>query len=191
MTATGQASGGWTAGKIVLALLGSAFIVGVCGVGSCALMCAGAANQAEEERQHRQREAASALPWVAQVQENCQRYEAAPNDIKKSDIFNANEAFIAGQRVDGALGQLTRLRTSQGGGSLELAVKVGSATFQTGSVFSTISRDNPVYAQAADLSEKQCVRVSGQVRSAASIVERSKVCDLDYYLDFESIEPCP
>jgi hypothetical protein len=71
------------------------------------------------------------------------------------------------------------------------ASTVSARPLKTSSVFSTISRDNPVYAQAADLSEKQCVRVSGQVRGAASIVERSKVCDLDYYLDFESIEPCP
>jgi hypothetical protein len=125
------------------------------------------------------------------VQDRCVRYEAAPNDIKKSEIFNENEAFIAEQRLDGVNAELTRLYTSQGGGSLELTVQLGAAEFKTGSLMNTIRRGDPVYDQASELTKGQCVLVSGRVRGAASVVERSKVCDLDYYLDFESIEPCP
>jgi hypothetical protein len=191
MGATGQAGSGWTAGKIVLLVLGLMFAAGVCGIGSCAVLCAGAANKVEEERREGKQQAAAALPWIAQVQDNCRRYEAAPNDIQKSEIFNENEEFIAAQRLDGVRGELSRLSTSQGGATLELAVTVGAATFKTGSLFQTIDRGDPVYEQASQLSKGQCVRLSGRVRDAASVMERSKVCDLDYHLDFESIEACP
>lgn len=48
-----------------------------------------------------------------------------------------------------------------------------------------------IYRQASTLRGGQCVLVTGELRGAASLLENSKVCDLDYFLQFESIEPCP
>lgn len=78
------------------------------------------------------------------------------------------------------------MSTAQGGGGLTLEVRVGEATFENG-VFSGIEAGSPVYQQAANLQEGQCVIVSGTVESAASVLERSKVCDLDYYVAWSSV----
>lgn len=131
----------------------------------------------------------SQMPWIATVQANCSRYQSAPNDIQKSAIFNENERLIRGQELSDIEGELTALRTDQGGETLRLEVDVGDVHFETDG-FGGIPRRSPIYQAASTMREGQCVRISGRVTEAASVVERSKVCDLDYRLSFSSIGPC-
>ena len=134
-------------------------------------------------------ERANALPWVQAVRGNCDRYKAARNDIQKSAIFNENEAQIKGIQLESVKGKLTQLRTAQGGGGLILEVEAASAEFKNG-IFEGIPQDSPVYQSAANLAEGDCVVFSATITGAASVVEQSKVCDLDYNVEWSAIAPC-
>ena len=134
--------------------------------------------------------AAQQLPWISLMQGNCDRYKAAPNDIKKSAIFKENEEMLEGTSLTDVRGKLTMLQTDQGGDELKLTVKVGDATFTTESVFSAIKKGSPVYEAAAELTEGQCVVVSASKIKTSSMLEQSKVCDLDFFADFTAIRAC-
>ena len=178
--------------KIVGLGCGIVSLAGICGLGSCMMFCGGLgaiAEQGEEIQQQEQAATAATLPWIDTVRANCARYEAAPNEIRKSEVFNENEQFIGGTQLSDVQGTLESMRTSQGGGGLTIKVAVGAATFANGPL-DGIGSSSPLYQAAGDLVEDGCVQFSATVRGAASVVERSKVCDLDYYVDWTSVGPC-
>ncbi|MBL8918107.1 MAG: zinc ribbon domain-containing protein [Myxococcaceae bacterium] len=135
-------------------------------------------------------EVAQQLPWIATVNDNCAKYKAAPNEIKKSAIYNENEALIAKTKVTNISGKLVALRTDQGGDELSLKIKVGDVDFHTESLFGAIKKGSAVYNAAAEMTVGQCVVFSASSLKASSMVERSKVCDTEYFAVFTSIAPC-
>lgn len=130
------------------------------------------------------------LPWVQTVRANCTAYKAAPNEIKKSAIYNENEALISKTKVTNVRGKLERLRTDQGGDELSLKVTVGDVEFHTESLFGPIRKGSPVYNAAAEMREGQCVVFSASGLKPSSMVEQSKVCDPEYFAVFTAIAPC-
>lgn len=130
------------------------------------------------------------LPWVETVEANCAAYKAAPNQIKKSEVFNRNTALIGKTKVSNVKGELTSLTTTQGGDELSLRVKVGEVEFHTESLFGPIKKGSAVYKAATDLSEGQCVVFSASSLKASSLMEESMVCDPEYFAVFTSIAPC-
>lgn len=130
------------------------------------------------------------LPWISTVSANCTKYKAAPNEIKKSAIYNENEALITKTKVSNVKGKLTQLRTDQGGAELSLEIKVGDVEFKTESVFAAIKKGSGVYAAATEMTVGQCVVFSAAKLEAASLVEESKVCDPEYFANITSIAPC-
>jgi len=133
---------------------------------------------------------APAPSWVATVKDNCGRYKAAPNEIKKSAIFTENEALLQRSGVDEIKGKLTRLSTGQGGDRLSLKITVGDLEFATESLFAPIKKGSAVYNAAAEMTVGQCVMFSAKGLKASSVVEQSKVCDTEYFANFTSLKPC-
>lgn len=130
------------------------------------------------------------LPWVETVASNCAAYKAAPNEIKKSAIFNQNTTLVSKTKVANVKGTLTRLATTQGGEELSLRIKVGSVEFHTESLFGPIKKGSAVYAAASELAERQCVVFSASSLKPSSLVEQSQVCDPEYFAVFTNIAPC-
>jgi hypothetical protein len=159
------------------------FVLGSCGIGGCLVILA----VGEDESRRQREEVAAAIPWLLGARQNCESYDAAPNDIQRSAIFNENEALIVGQLLTEVRANLDVLSTGQGGGSLTIVVTAGGARFSN---LGTIGADSPVYTAASSLSTGQCVVVSGQVTAASSVLERSKVCDPDYNVRWTAIRPC-
>jgi len=179
-------------------------LIGVFGLLTCT-MCTGAAvsqgmAQMEEEEATQlaaDQEAERRVPWLADVQETCRQYDEAPNDIQKSAVFQRNQDFIRGQQLDSVRGELDAASTGHGGGGLLLRVKVGRSNYaQVG-----IREGNPLYSQAANLVEGQCVVFSGRVTDTFMFggsggglldsLEKSRVCSMSYMFEFFSISPCP
>lgn len=132
------------------------------------------------------------LPWVSAVKTNCTAYDAAPNEIKKSDIFNANQNLLASADAPGIVGTLKQLSTNEGGSRLTLEVKVGDMELTQGiKPFSAIARGTPIYIAATNMTEGSCILFSAKNFEPGSVLERSKVCDLDYNVEFTSVSPCP
>lgn len=174
------------AGKVVLILLTVLF-------GSCVAIGAigGKGGKGTASTSGAELPAASnAFPWLAQVKQNCDAYDAAPNDIKKSAIFRANEGLLGRVSVQNARGKLAMLRTNQGGSELSLAVKADGAEFKTESMFAPIRQGTPIYDVASELKVGDCVVFSVKKIETASLIERSKVCSADYFADFASLAPC-
>jgi len=130
------------------------------------------------------------MPWIGLVQGNCDAYKAAPNDIKKSAIYNETIETLKGVSISGSQGKLTNLRTNQGGSMLDIGIDVGRASFKNKALFSTIKKGSPIYEAASNMTEGQCVIFSAEKVEPASVVERSKVCDLDYYVEFTELRAC-
>jgi hypothetical protein len=130
------------------------------------------------------------LPWVSQVRQNCEAYRAAGNEIQKSRIFREHEALVKAQSVREVRANLSRLETNQGGSVVFLTAEIGDDVEFATDVFSGVRRGTPVYDQASNLQEGQCVLVSGRVVGPNSVIEENKVCDLEYFFRFSAIRPC-
>lgn len=191
--------------KIVGIVLGVMLLVGGCGLVSC-LVCAGGllggaaevasgVSESVAEGERLEREAAAravalgdaALPWLAAVRENCRRYEAAPNEIQMSAIFQENETFVEAQALEGVVGVLSSLSTAHGGGGLVLSIDVGDAHFVDGG----IEENNPLYTQASGLLVHGCVVISGELTGTAIRFERERVCERHFMIRLSSIGACP
>lgn len=134
--------------------------------------------------------ATAQLPWIGLMQGNCGRYRAAPNEIKKSAIFRENEQLIEESSLSNVTGKLAVLSTDQGGDTLTLHVRVGEAIFKTGPFTSPIAKGSPIYETATDMREGDCVVFSAEKLRAASLVEQSKVCDLDFMVNITDLRTC-
>lgn len=194
----GPTQGQWAPGqpppkkksKALLFVLGGFGLFMTCGIiGAMADKDSGSSQQSSSAKGGASASVA-ALPWMSTVIENCAAYKAAPNDIKKSDVFNRNQAHLTGVNVADARGTLTMLSTSQGGDELRLGIKVGDVEFKTGSLFYAINRGSPVYAAASEMTRGQCVIFSASNIKAASLMERSQVCDFEYLANISSLAPC-
>jgi len=128
---------------------------------------------------------------VTQAKSRCAAYDAAPNQIKKSEIFRKNTVDIEALELDGVRGSLTTLATNQGGSELRLRVEAGGATFSTESLMAPIPRGSPVYVAASEMKEGQCVVFSANHVKAASLTERAQVCDPSYFADITKLATCP
>ncbi len=158
--------------------LGGVVAIGVC---TSAAKNGGKKKSAESE---------ASLPFVADVRANCEAYKAAKNEIKKSEVFNANEELLGGQKLKDIKGVLKGLTTNQGGSSLTLRIDVGDVEFKTESLFAPVEKGTAVYKAATDMSEGQCVIFSASEIKASSITEQAKVCDTEYFAKFTSLKGC-
>ncbi len=121
---------------------------------------------------------------------NCAEYRTAPNEIKKSAIFNAHKSFVARTKLADVRGTLTEISTNQGGGELKLSIKVGDAEFVTEALLAPVKKGSRVYRAAAEMHEGQCVIFSADKLEPSSMVEESKICDTDYFASFTALKPC-
>jgi hypothetical protein len=140
------------------------------------------------------------------LEEYKEAYASAPNDIKKSGLFNGARTYEAGffkerkNTIAAWKGWIDDISTSKGGGSLRLRVKIGDAgfggfkvSFETGYEMDEngIPSGSPVYAAVADLKEKDCVIFSGRVKPREkSISESGAMSGPEYSLSFTSVSPC-
>jgi hypothetical protein len=133
-------------------------------------------------------------------------YDVAPNEIKKSQIFNnardyENHFFGPAADITQWRGTMDGITTSKGGKSLALRVRLGGGgdnevhvNFEQGyELFGdVIEPNNPVYNQAAELSEGQCVLFSGHVNSKeSSVTETLAMSQPSYAIKFTELKPCP
>jgi len=187
---TGESSGAGVAGLIVniIAFVLSLVVALTCGL--CNACVTGGANNARRAALQGLQNANDASgmtleSFVSQVQGNCSRYDAAPNDIQKSQIFNENQSLIRNQRLS-FQGTLGALETNQGGSMATVRVDGGGAHFTERNIMNGL----PLYTAVSNMSVGDCVQTSLRITQPNSLVERSKVCDLDYVVDFEAITAC-
>lgn len=130
------------------------------------------------------------IPWIAKAKEFCQQYRDAPNEIKKSAVFNKSEAFLKKQKLKELKGTIEEISTSQGGGVLHLEINVGDITFTT-PAFSAIKKGSTVYKQVTELAEDQCVIFTASNVESFGLTESTMVCNHDdFYVKFRKVKPC-
>jgi hypothetical protein len=151
-----------------------------------------AARREEAEKKAREAAAMEApLTWIKKQRQLCQAYANAPNEIKKSSIFRETSALLQSASVNKAKGVLKRISTNQGGSTLFIMVSVGDEIeFATESITNPIRYGSKVYQQVENLKENSCVYFSASELTPSSVFEQSKVCDLEYFVEFTNIEPC-
>lgn len=131
------------------------------------------------------------LTWIQKQKELCQTYDAALNEIKQSAIFRETIVLLHRSSVENGKGVLERIRTNQGGSELSIVVKVGnSIEFANSGLTEPIYAGSTVYQQVENLQENSCVNFSISKLRPSSVLERSKVCDLEYWAVFTNVEPC-
>jgi hypothetical protein len=130
------------------------------------------------------------IPLIASFQEICARYKAAPNDIRRSGIFNESSALLARASVERVKGELSRLSTSHGGDELTLAIRVGDVEFTTEAQRSPIRKGSPVYNAAGEMSRGQCVVFSANHMRASAASGEAQVCHFAYFANFTALGPC-
>jgi hypothetical protein len=133
------------------------------------------------------------------------RYDAAPNDIKKSAIFNEAREWEKTYFKDSAdvvdwRGIVRHIMTAKGGDSLSVVIRLGSASdspdveFEdgTGLFEKSIPKGSPVYLQAAELAEGGCVLFSGTIKSTkpTNVTETLSMSSPDYKIKFSALKPC-
>lgn len=171
-------------GKVALLVVGGLF-AGCMGLGALGAAAGGGTASAKGSTA-----SAPVAPWVADVRSNCAAYRAAPNDIKKSAVYRANESVLGSASVPSARGKLTRLRTNQGGSDLDIEIKTADGVEFQNSPLNSIASGSAIYNAVADMKVGDCVEFSATEVSSASIVEQSKVCSLDYFVKFATVSSC-
>ena len=150
-------------------------------------------------------------PWeglLSGLQDFSVKYEAAPNDVKKSMVFNSAREFDTaffkktGNVVTDWQGSVESMATDKGGKNLSFKVKVGTRgefriEFEQGYTFEEtmggmgIKPGSAVYKQVAELTEGQCVRFSGKVTPhEGSSSESGAMSEPEYRIAFTSVKPC-
>lgn len=146
---------------------------------------------------------AAAPPWSV-LQERLKAfgddYRAAPNEIKKSAIYNDARAYARAffserqDRLDDWQGWVTSIATGTGGESLSLMVQVGAkGMFGHAVVFkqSGIPKGSPVYQAVAEFKEKDCVQFSGVVDpEETSATEFGAMGKPSFSIQFAAIRRC-
>jgi hypothetical protein len=130
------------------------------------------------------------IPLVASFREICARYKAAPNDIRRSGIFNENNALLARASIERVKGELSRLSTNHGGDELTLTIKVGDVEFTTEATRSPIRKGSSVYNAAGEMSRGQCVVFSANHLRAFTASGEAQVCHFTYFANFTALGPC-
>ncbi len=130
------------------------------------------------------------------------RYNAAPNEIKKSQVFNEARAFEdrffadLQHRVTNWEGWVDRLETNHGGTKLKLRVAIGRGaakiTFEQGyGLFDKIKSSSEVYQAASSLQEGGCVLFSGKINGRErSLTEKGAITAPVYEIAFSSVKAC-
>lgn len=102
--------------------------------------------------------------------------------------------WARGATLKDVRGKLTRIATNQGGSELFVSVEINAsgktATFSTESLSEPIRRGSQVYKAVAELREGACVVVSASRIEPNSVLERSQLCDNDYFARFTKIAAC-
>jgi hypothetical protein len=132
-----------------------------------------------------------------------ERYKTAPNDIKQSAIFTEardweKSFFKDSTQVTNWKGEVDAMVTPKGGDELSVRVKFGKGSglivvsFEDGfGLFNNMKKGTPVYAQAAELKEDDCVLFSGQVEPKEnSSTESGAMRSPEYKIKFSSLKPC-
>lgn len=135
-------------------------------------------------------EAEQVLPWLKRVAENCERYDRATQDAERAQALRDNARLVASTVVASARGRLESKRVSSDGSQVLFTIAVGTAKFKP-SLLHPILADTEMFERVQQAPIGACLQFSVRTLTAASILERSKVCDLDYFADFAVIEACP
>ena len=133
--------------------------------------------------------AEQALPWLKRVAQNCERYDRAEQDDERAQVLKDNARLVASTVVASARGRLESKRVSSDGSQVLFTLAVGSAKFKP-SLLHPIHADTEMFERVQEAPIGSCLQFSVRTLTAASILERSKVCDKDYFADFAAIEPC-
>jgi hypothetical protein len=126
---------------------------------------------------------------------NCGRYNAAPNEIQKSAIYEAHREELEKLRLTDVRGTLRLLETPHGGGVANIEIEVKESGGEEREVvfrnphLSPVSGD--VYQQAAALRVNGCVIFSATEPQPPLGPELSMVCGQDEFtVEFESLRLC-
>ncbi|MBI5477540.1 MAG: hypothetical protein HY906_01720 [Deltaproteobacteria bacterium] len=130
---------------------------------------------------------AGELPFVVERSEFCEKYKAAPNQIKKSAVFNDYRKAAKAKRhaFKDVLGTVKDIKTPQGGGHVLFKVQVpfGEATNDGGleyfgSTLYEIKKGTALYTKVGELKEGDQVKIGGAnlVPSKNLFSEEQGVC---------------
>jgi hypothetical protein len=139
--------------------------------------------------------------WLREVESNCKAYNDAPNEIKRSDLFNQNQSLIKGQKLRGVHGRLKRIDTNQGGSEVHLWADIGgfsftsmSPTLKGGALKSIVGIEGvsgSVKNSLREMREGQCVKIFGKVKDTMTGTEKGRVCRATFSMKVDRVEAAP
>lgn len=165
-----------------------------------------ARKKAEEDEAALQAFARSQVGFYSQMKRFKEAYNDAPNEIKKSEIFNQarnyEKHFFANVEdvVQNWKGRLSIIGTNKGGSSLSLSVKTGDNSFfgcdiyftEGYGMFDGITPSSNIYHQASEFKEGDCIIFSGEVDpKESSLTESGAMRSPTYEIHFTDLRQCP
>jgi len=165
-----------------------------------------ARKKAEEDEAALQAFARSQVGFYSQMKKFKELYDNAPNEIKKSEIFNQSrnyeKHFFAnvGDVVQNWKGRLNIIGTTKGGSSLRLSVKIGDNSFfgyhiyfrEGYGMLDGITPSSNIYHQASEFKEGDCIIFSGKVDpEESSLTESGAMNSPTYNIHFTDLRQCP
>lgn len=126
--------------------------------------------------------------WIVPIKRSCDLYKKAGNEIKKSEIYNANQEYIKTVYFRDLEMWIYGLSTTKGGGLLELHLKSKYNDIQL--IQRKIEKSSVIYAKATDFIPLECIKVSGNIIGSASIFEESSVCFNHFQVRLSDLKKC-
>ncbi|MBX3183242.1 MAG: hypothetical protein KIT72_04265 [Polyangiaceae bacterium] len=135
-------------------------------------------------------ETLSQLPWLSEASRHCARYDQATTALERQRAIEAHDGLLASLRLVDVTAELESKRVSSDGGQIQFTLAVGHAKFKP-SLRTPILAGTSEFLLLGQLASGSCVRFTARAVTPASILERSKVCDTDFFTEFEALEACP
>lgn len=144
-------------------------------------------------REQQWKQVIDAIPWMMQVLEYCDAFEATKSDADRADIVGLTYGVVKNVSVTAVRGSIETLlpKNVEQPDSFSLQVLVGERVrFASQSGKRVIDKGSPVYAQVAALEEGQCVIFSADSLEPIGPFQRDRVCTPRYYARFSDVRPC-
>lgn len=128
---------------------------------------------------------ASAPDWVRSMRASCELYSDESNPMAKRALVDDAISLLSAAQVQLQDGKITEVGEN-GNGTARLEIEYAGATLLAPS----ISKGDPIYGVVASLHDGDCATFSAAGFRPSSILERNKICDLDYLIAITEIRPC-
>jgi hypothetical protein len=128
------------------------------------------------------------LLWINPILENCNSYLQSKNDIQRSNYYNLNAIYISNLEIKNLKMGIGSIETNKGGSVVHLEFYEQYTDLML--IQKNIPFDSEIYKSAENFERNECVIVSGKIWSAASLFEKSEVCNPHYRIRLTDLQKC-